>query len=163
MTTAKYFISERDYLDSQNLYAKLTSKARTGFILALMLFLGAIFFASSQMRSTLIYGLMVGVVVAAVIRFVVAPIQGRRQYDKYKAIKEEFEIELVEDGLKLSSANGNTIARWDQTVKWRENEEFILIYPMSRVYYTVPKRVVAQGFDIELLRQKLVTKVGVSC
>ena len=131
-----------------------------GFILAFLVFLAIIFLVNDHMRPSLIGGLLGGVALVVILRFIVIPMQGRRQYRKYKAIQGEFAIELEDEGLQMTFANGYSLVRWDQTLKWREDEQFILIFPMPRIYYVVPKHVASQGFNVELLRQKLTSHVG---
>jgi hypothetical protein len=45
-------------------------------------------------------------------------------------------------------------------VRWRQNERFILIYPMPAMFYIVPKAIAGNGFDVSLLVQRLTSQVG---
>jgi hypothetical protein len=156
---AKYTISKQVYLDSQKLYVKISSKAAKGLILfAVIVAMMGFWWVPS--RAILLGGLIGGGISGAFFYYVVLPRQARHYYQKYKAIQEEFEIELFEEGLNLSSRNGSWLVRWDQAIKWREDAQFVLIYPMPRLYHIVPKQIASQGFDIELLRSKLTTHLG---
>jgi hypothetical protein len=156
---AKYTISEQVYLDSQKLYSKVSSKA--AMVLILFAVISAMIgFWWVPSRAILLGGLIGGCISGAFIYYLVIPMRVRRYYQKYKAIQEEFEIELLEDGLNLSSRNGSWLVRWDQAIKWREDAQFVLIYPMPRLYHIVPKQIASQGFDVELLRSKLTSHLG---
>ena len=93
-------------------------------------------------------------------RFLVNPILARRHYRKYKAIQEPINIKLNEDGIELSNPDGGGLVRWEKIFKWRQNEEYLLIYPMPRMYHIIPKSISKAGFELTALIQALQEKVG---
>jgi len=105
-------------------------------------------------------GLAGGLIVAVVGRYMVAPILSRNHYRKYKAIQEEFTVELHEDGVRFSSPNADGKLTWGNMLKWRQDEKYILIYPMPRIYHIVPKSIASSGFDVLLLVDGLTRHVG---
>ena len=105
-------------------------------------------------------GLVGGLFVALVGRYIVSPILARRHYRKYKSIQEEFTVELVDDGVRFTSPNADGKITWDKIHKWRQNEDFVLIYPMPRIFHMIPKSVAAQGFDLQALTDGLQHHVG---
>jgi len=70
------------------------------------------------------------------------------------------EISITDDGIEMSSADGNGVIRWDNIIKWRENHEFVLIYQSLAHYLIVPKRIKNDGFDLEYFVKILRRKVG---
>lgn len=157
---ATYRISEQDYVDAMKLFAKLTPRIVIIYSLAVLSLATIAVFGSFALRGAAIGGLIGGISVSLIGRYVVSPFLARRHYRKYKAIHEEFEIELVDDGVRFENQNGNSIVTWDKVHKWRQNEVFVLIYPMPRLFYIVPKSLVSQRFDIGALTDKLQQHVG---
>jgi YcxB-like protein len=158
--TAKYRISEDDYVNAMKLYGKLTPLG--AMVLAgLALFLVMIeVFGPRALQGVAAGGLVGGLIVSLVGWYVLSPIMGRRQYRKYKAIQEEFTIELFDDGVHIHTGESYSKIKWANIQKWRHNNDYILIYPMPRIYYVVPKSVSHGGFDIPLLLKKLTENIG---
>jgi hypothetical protein len=86
--------------------------------------------------------------------------RARRQYRQYKAIQELITAELTEAGINFSTENGGANLQWSKIFQWRQNDQFILIYPMPILFYVVPKSIAREGFDIPLLVQRLAEHVG---
>ena len=105
-----------------------------------------------------------GVAVFAILRvgrlLVQTPYQARRHYRQYKGIQEPITAELTDAAIKFSVPDGEANLPWSKILQWRQNDQFILIYPMPILYYVVPKSVVREGFDIALLIRRLAEHVG---
>ncbi|MGB4812805.1 MAG: YcxB family protein [Methylophilaceae bacterium] len=157
---ATYRISEQDYADTIKLFAKITPRIIIFYLLSVLILIALAVFGSSVLRAGAIGGLIGGLSVIIIGRYIISPILARRHYRKYKAIHEEFTIELIDKGVRFSSSNGDWKIMWDKTHKWRQNENFVLIYPMPRLYYVIPKSVASQGFDLQALTDGLLQHVG---
>jgi YcxB-like protein len=157
---ATFRISEEDYVDAMDLFAKLTLRMAVIFpISALGLVLVALF-GSPIFRSGAIGGLVGGLAVTLIARYIVSPRLARRHYRNYKAIQEEFSLELLEDGIRYVSPNAEGKTIWSQVHKWRQNDKYVLIYLMPRLFQIVPKSIAAQGFDCQALTNRLLQHVG---
>ncbi len=99
-------------------------------------------------------------ILPAVLLYIVVPYSARRMYRQYKGIQEPMTVELSDDGLRLGSVDGEAILRWGMIFRWRQNDQFVLIYKMPMLFYLVPKSVAQHGFDIPLLVQRLAERVG---
>lgn len=106
---ATYRISEQDYVDAMKLFAKLTPRIVVIYSLAVLSLATISVFGLFALRGAAIGGLIGGISVSLIGRYVVSPFLARRHYRKYKAIHEEFEIELVDDGVRFENQNGNSI------------------------------------------------------
>lgn len=157
---ATYLISEQDYVDAMKLFAKLTPRLVIIYSASALALAALAIFGSPVLRGGAIGGLIGGLTVALIGRYVVSPILARRHYRKYKAIQEEFTVEVVDDGVRFTSPNADGKITWDKVHKWRQNEKFVLIYPMPRIFHMVPKSVAAQGFDLQALTDGLQQHVG---
>jgi hypothetical protein len=49
---------------------------------------------------------------------------------------------------------------WQNVLKWRHDDRFVLLYPMPRLFHVVPKSVAARGFDLKGLLERLNRHVG---
>jgi YcxB-like protein len=158
--TATYRISEEDYVGATRLFAKFTPRIITIFwVFAWVLILVAVF-GPQALRGGIIGGLIGGISIIFMARYIVSPLLARRHYRRYKAIHEEFTVDLVEGGIRFTSPVGDAKVTWDKVYKWRENEKYVLIYPMPQLYHVVPKSVAAQGFDVQVLTHSLLVHVG---
>ncbi|CAA2105583.1 hypothetical protein VVAX_03327 [Variovorax paradoxus] len=158
--TATFRISEDDYLAAMKLYARLTPLrlvlvAAIGVLLAL-----AAAFGPPLVQTGSVGGLVGGGSVLLGTRFIVLPLMARRHYRKYKAIQEEFNAEVLDHGLRLTLPNTDHTIVWQNVLKWRHDERFVLLYPMPRLFHIVPKALAAQGFDLKGLLERLNRHVG---
>jgi len=158
--STKYRISEDDYVSAAKLFGKLTSRQAIIYFPVALLPLALAMFGSIAIKAGVIGGIIGGLTVGLTIRYIVTPILSRRHYRKYKAIHDEFEIELLEDGIFMASNSGSGKVIWGNIFKWRQNDNYILIYPMPRLYYIVPKSLESKGFNISLLTKQLIHNVG---
>jgi hypothetical protein len=105
---AEFIISERAYVQALLLHSR---PRQTGFVfLALCvsaLMVGAVWSPAAAGRTAAMGG-MIGLVVAAVgMRYVVLPLWARYDYKRYKAIQQEVSVELLDDGVQYTSADGS--------------------------------------------------------
>lgn len=159
---AKFRISEKDYVDALKLYGKLTPKMMTIYLLVAVALVLIAVFGNPLFRSGAIGGLAGGAIVVILGRYALTPMLARRHYRKYRAIHDEFTIRLDDDGVCLESSNSKGILPWNDVLKWRENEDYLLIYLMPRLYHIVPKSIEQEGFDLALLTNCLYKNVGKS-
>lgn len=158
--TARFRLSEDDYVDAMRLYGRLPRPGRwLVAALAAGLLLVAVF-GTGDARPGALGGLVGGTLVLLAMRYVVLPMTARRHYRKYKAIQDEFSVELQDDALRLWAPHGESRIVWSNLLKWRQDERFVLMYLMPRLFHVLPKSVAAQGFDVEALIERLERHVG---
>jgi len=155
-----YKISEQDYVRAMKLFSKITPKVAAIYgAVTLVLGLVAIF-GSGAIKGGAIGGLIGGGVVIVLGRLIVNPILARRHYRKYKAIHEPISIRLKDDGIEFSTPDGGVLVRWEKILKWRQNDEYLLVYPMPRLYHIIPKSISNSEFELSVLVGALREKVG---
>ncbi len=159
---ATYRISEQDYVNAMDLFAKFTPRALLvyGLVVTALVFLS--FFGTQVLSGGAIGGLIGGLSVVVIGRYIISPILVRRHYRNYKALHQEFVVEIVSDGVRFTSPTVDGKITWDQVHKWRQDDRFILIYPMPRIFHMVPKSIASQGFDLKALTDGLMQHVGKS-
>ncbi len=159
---ATYRISEQDYVNAMKLFARLRPRLVILYLVGALALVVLATFGSPALRGGAIGGLIGGFSVALVGRYIISPLLARRHYRKYKAIHEEFTVDLIDDGVRFTSPNGDGKITWDKVYKWRQNEDLVLIYPMPRMFHMIPKSVAIQGFDLQALTDGLLQYVGKS-
>lgn len=104
---------------------------------------------------------LVGAVIGgAAMPYVVQPWLARRAYRRHKLMHEAFALSVTDERLHLRSASGESKAHWSQMCQWRQDRDNILIYPAPNMYIVVPRRLAAQGLDLDRLTQLLTQHVG---
>jgi hypothetical protein len=157
---ARFRISEQDYVDAQKLYGKPSTRMKAIYLVVTGLLALIAIYGTPILKSGAIGGIIGGVLVVILGRLVITPVLGRRHYRKYKAIHDEFVIGIRDDGVSIKSSTAKGMLPWSDILKWRENDEFLLLYLMPRLYHIVPKSIAQQGFDIPLLVNRLNEHVG---
>lgn len=156
-----YKISAEDYVSALKLHHTPTRKAAVLLAILFLVFLvTAIFSYTSVLKGLSIGAILGGVITFFLSRFVFIPFIGRRDYNAYKLMQQDHRVDIVDEGLIFSTASGSGNLLWDKIYKWRQSDDYILIYPMPRLYYIVPKRLEQDGFDIQKLVEKLNSCVG---
>ncbi|MAO59158.1 hypothetical protein ASALC70_01845 [Alcanivorax sp. ALC70] len=148
---AKYHISKKDYVASGRLYARPTVKVVIVSVMVFAVLLVVAVYAPPAVSAPIVGGLIGWIVFFLAVQFFVSPYLLGRHYDKYKAMHEEFTVELREEGVSFSSRDGEGLLRWDAIHKWRQNDRYVIIFSMPRLYYVVPKSISESGFDIPAL------------
>ena len=156
----EYNISEVDYVRAMKLFSKITPKIAAIYVAAIAALGAAAVFAPPVVKGGAIGGLIGGAMVIILGQHIVNPFLARRHYRKYKAIQEPIHIQLKDDGVEFSTADGKGLLRWEKILKWRQNEDYVLIYPMPRLYHIVPKTIKESGFDLLALTKMLEARVG---
>jgi hypothetical protein len=157
---ANYRISEDDYVNGSMLAIRPTLRLLIIWLAAVLTLLALSMFYSQAVIAGVIGGLAGGLSVFLIWRYLVLPIQTRRNYRKYKAIHGEITVELLEEGLRFTSPDADGKLIWPNILKWRQNDSYILVYPMPRLCHILPKSVASSGFDVSLLVNQLTRHVG---
>jgi hypothetical protein len=158
---AEYTISEDDYVKAQLLAARrgrrrwftIGGGMVAGFALAM--------YGPPAMRdlSLMLVSLAIGFAVVIVITRVGIPYYVRRHYRQYKLLHAPFTLHLRDSGLHFVSPETSLVLDWDKIVKWQENDDFVLVYSAPRLFYIIPKRIQAEGFDVAQLTGQLTSHV----
>jgi YcxB-like protein len=157
---ATFRVLEEDYVDAMDLFARLTPRMVIVYCTSVLALALVALLGSPLLRASTIGALIGGASFTLLGRYLVAPMLARRYYSTYKAIQEEFSIELLDDGIQFTSANATGKTPWSQIHKWRENEKFVLVYLMPRLFQIVPKSIADQGFDLQAPTNGLRQHVG---
>lgn len=126
---ASFTITEEEYLRANKLFTKLSCRTLIIYGLVCIAFVAIALFTGSPVLQIGAIGAIVGCFIGDLcVRKVYAPLQTKKQYREYKAAQESVNIAKQNDGIKFKAAIGDAMIGWDRIVKWRENEELLLIY-----------------------------------
>jgi hypothetical protein len=165
MAAVQYRISEDDYASAARFHAwrhfiarpSATSLLACGVIVALLA-LGL--WEGVVSGEVLVCAIVIMAALSAFLIFVRVPSKARRHYQQYKAIQEVITAELTDAGIRFSNSDGEAVLPWSKLLQWRQNDRFVLIYPMPILFYIIPKSIEQDGFDIPLLIRRLAEHVG---
>ena len=159
MKTATFKITEDDYMAAIRLHSRMPRSLRLIWcVLVIIVTAGAVFGPDDTrvMASiTLVCNLLAFFGLPLFVRLV-----SRGQYRNYRAIQAEFSATLHESGLHLKTEFGESRVTWANVLKWRHNEQYLLLYLAPRLFHVVPKSIAAQGFDFVGLLESLKAYVG---
>lgn len=155
---ANFRISEDDYAAAIKVSTRLSRMRLALLIVMVVVFaLGAVLAGRTLWQLLLVGFIGVGIIVLSIV---LAPMLARRHYRKYKGIQVEFSAELLDNGLRMVSPHGEGTLVWENILKWRQSDRFVLVYPMPRIFHILPKSVAEQGFDLQGLIERLNQYVG---
>jgi len=95
------------------------------------------------------------VVLLIVIRFVYIPWRVRRSYAQQREFSVPWEITVTETSLEISNNYGNIKRPWSDFIKWREDDQLLLLYESDALYRVFPKRFFTNSEQLAAIRQKL--------
>jgi hypothetical protein len=159
---AQYQITEDDYVKVMrwNAWCNLVAKSSSPWLVAVCLLLGLAIWKLLGGGSVVALALLAFVIVFTIALRIAGPLRLRRQYRQYKAIQEPIIVELLDGGLRFSSADGESNVPWVKIFQWRQNERFVLVFNMPLLFHIVPKSIAREGFDVPLLVKRLADHVG---
>ena len=87
------------------------------------------------------------------------PWKTRRLYKQQKSLQGELTFSFDEDGVTVQSENGSWRTAWTDYVRWKKNDQLVLLYLSDCMYHMIPKRFSTEAGDFdtlcELVGQKL--------
>jgi hypothetical protein len=157
---ASYHISERDYVRAGALFGRPSKRFWVVAAVFLVAGLAVAMWGARDVRWVALGGVIGGVLGGLFVPKVVNPWLLRRHYRRYKAAHDEQRVSLSDDGLQFATVDAAGRVPWAKILKWRFNADYVLVYPMPRLYYIIPTSLAEQGFDIEQLKAELTRHVG---
>jgi len=155
-----YRISEDDFVAAQALHMRATRK-KTALRLAAVGLLGIACLLDPYDISALTGSLLAACAATfLVVRYLVVPWRLRKTYRAYKGLHVELDVAREAEGLRFSTADGNSLLRWERVCKWREDARFLLVYPAPNLFNMLPKSIANDGFDLPALQAELQSRVG---
>ena len=162
MSEVKTTISESEFVGACKLHGKPTRAIWIFYAVAVLALIATAALGGEHARKLAILGLIGGLFGHLFVAQILQPRQARAQYRKYPLIQKPIEVGVLPNGVSFKSADGEGRLTWESIIKWRENSEFILVYPAPNLYYIIPKRLEASGLDVPAIAAGLEKNVGVA-
>jgi hypothetical protein len=151
-TSATYTVTEQDTVEALRLHWRTTRpilflQVVIGFWVIALVFIGP---------TEIIRFLAIACVVMFIlIRLILGPLIQRRTYRKYKLLQEPVTLNFDDDGVKLSTDSYYINLKWDKFIRWKDDDNYILLYISPRQYYVIPKRIMDDGFKLEVFIERI--------
>jgi uncharacterized integral membrane protein len=156
-----------DFKNAQKLHLKGRRGTLTGFP-AYFVAMAALTFVVWAISSTFMsrvdwpvilipFGFLMAV---GIYLMIMRPRQIARVFQQQKELSAPLEIELSEDGFKLSHQYGSVTIPWKDFAKWKEDQDLILLYRSDLAFTMLPKRFLAGGDQLQYVHD-LLTQAGV--
>ncbi|HPY40698.1 MAG TPA: YcxB family protein [Thiolinea sp.] len=159
---ATYTISERDFLAASRLN-ETPSRRLILILVVILILLAAVYFTDYYGYGQLALGTFIGLSLGYLfLHFVGSPFKAKRFYRGFKALHDTFTVQLLPAGVEIGSSTGVNTLLWQDLKDWKQNQDYLLLYPKPEVFYILPKKISEQGFDGRALVQALERYVGKS-
>ena len=163
-----------DYLNAQLLHLKPNKIVRIIYyvsfsVMALGSIVGFYFlylFAIGEWHSSLGSILMIFVIpvmfliAVPLYRFAILPNLTKKIFNQQKELHAPFEMEITDTNLVMSNEFGNAIRPWKHFTKWKENKELITLYHSDVMFTMIPKRLLTNPQQLEIIRS-IIEKNGI--
>ena len=157
---AEYKISEQDYVNAVCLNVRFTLRDYIVYSVIALFYLGLVYFDPQIFWGWLTWMLGGAFVFLFSLRFIIVPFVARKHYRKYNTLFEPVSVKVDDEGVTFSTEQSHVVIEWEKVHKWREDDDYVLIYLMPRFFHIVPKSIDKDGFDLQKLLGLLQRKVG---
>lgn len=100
-------------------------------------------------------------IVALILNFTVyIPWNTRRVYRQQKALQRELSFGFDDAGVSISNENGQSMTPWSDYLKWKQNDQIILLYLSDCMYHMLPRRMFADSAGFESLEELLARNIA---
>lgn len=156
-----FLLTEEQFVRANRLYLRLTTVARLWYLAAIAaLIVVAILSPPGLMRYAAIGSVVGGIAGHFVTRYFVVPWRVRRLFRAYPAARESAVVKVTDAGVRFRTDTSDSTLIWEHILKWREDDEFVLIYQNPQIYHILPKALQSSGLDVVGLVTHLRENVG---
>lgn len=154
-----FTITENEYVKANKLFTKPTNKILYFYMFSLVILITLFILSDSLKYKVIIISAIAGGFLGQfIIRHIYAPWQTKKQYKSYKAAQEPIKIKYSENGIEFKAVSGEATLEWNRIIKWRENNNFLLLYQAPGVYHIIPKHLGEIAIKIQEALNKHVGK-----
>jgi hypothetical protein len=159
----QYTLNRDDYLQAQNLFATksgfLTRVTVYGLPCFGVLLIAAVLvdlFNHPRSWGPSVFGVFWGLFLIFFRKISLA-----RSFSKEKRLQQPMDLQVNDQGVELSNANGKTISHWVAFDRFVESEDLFVLFCGQRTFHAIPKRAFSESQIDEfrdLLRSKIPSK-----
>ena len=102
----------------------------------------------------------VALILLLVLNFgVYLPWKTRRMYRQQKALQRELTYRFDDSSVFASNENGESTTPWEDYLKWKQNDQMILLYLSDCLYQMIPRSMFGQPDDFDKLSELVRSKI----
>jgi hypothetical protein len=156
----EYTITENDYVSAAKLAGVATKKQLIWLsLLGLLLLLFALF-GENSLRFMGIFGISFGIIGYFLTLYVISPLIAKRHYRRYKLLHQPLRFTVTDSGYMVKNDSGEITVKWSDLLRWRENNEFILLYFAPKLFHMVPKKLAENDLTTSEIEHELSKQLG---
>ncbi len=135
-----------DYLEAQLLHGKPSGYNKTkknslfSIIAVLVLLYGFYLVVIGQISFLLFFPAFLFIFLFLLYRYVFFPKRIKKIFSQQKSMQVPFEMEFTEEGVIASNEFGDSKYPWENFLKWKENDDILVIYQSDVMFNIIPKR-----------------------
>ena len=161
MIEAKGVFQSSDYVRAQYLHTRPRPVYKVLGAIVLALFLWAAWHSLTSGDFGVFDLLFLATAVLLILNFTVyLPWKTRRIYRQQKALQRELAYKFDDDGVSVTNENGQSLTPWDDYLKWKQNDNLILLYLSDCMYHMLPNRFFSNANEVDGLREILRSRIG---
>jgi len=124
-------------------------------LMALMtlLVIGAVILGSANWPLFMVPALLLGLGVLG--RYVLVPQRLAKLFAQQKDLSAPFEVEIDDAGFHFQNSYGDVRIPWGDFIKWKENQEMLLLYRSDVMFHMLPKCLFQNQGEIHFVLDKL--------
>jgi len=154
MYTFEGKFTEEDYLNANKLHRRYSRTWRWLYIVLVTELALLIFFAFLLQRWTpAIIGVLLALVMILYMAFYL-PNRLRKLFKQQKDLHRPFTITVDEAGLQYINEMGEAKRLWNIFLKWKEDENILILYHSDLLFSMLPKRYLNNG-STQFIREQL--------
>lgn len=161
MMTIHGQLTEQDYLQAQQLHRQISGWVRSLPYVMLALWVVDLILVglkASQGRPGFLLALLPVALFFLIIQLLpkfLLPRQAKRLFRQNQEISAPLAMEFSEKGTKFTNSFGHNERSWSHFVKWKEDEQALLLYHSDQTFNLIPKRLLAEADGLSFVREQL--------
>ena len=85
-------------------------------------------------------------------RYLLLPNRVKKIFSQQKDLSSPFEMEFTDTALVASNEFGNSNRPWGNFIKWKENDDLLILYHSDILYTIIPKRIFTAPEQVEKVK-----------
>jgi hypothetical protein len=137
-------LQKSDYLAAVKLHSKWSKKKQIligGLISFLFVVAWTLWGTDRQsLGGAILGGTLGGIIAGGLTRYIYVPWRASRIFDQQKSLHRAYSVSWDENGVMFKDETGQTIVKWSDYLKYKENEKFVLLYHSDIMFNMLPKK-----------------------
>jgi len=149
MMDCSYKLTQEEMVKAMQLHGRGTNKTLAFLCIAgvVLVLLGAF----SDYKAIGVIGAAGGVVGYFAVRYLLIPLNAKRQYKQNHAFKNEIHMTIFDQGINFKSESGESKLLWSDIHKWKNGNGVYLLYITSNMFHMVPSRALSNEKKFSML------------